>query len=77
MTESEALDHSPMKRGKYSALRGNPKTPNQVAEIDPAYIVWAFDAWDSRPCSHLLYRECVKDIADNKQSLRVARDQDE
>lgn len=74
---AEALDHSPMKKGKYGPQRGNQLTPNQVAEIDPAYLVWAYEAWDPKPCSHLLYRECVKDVADNKQSVRVARDQED
>lgn len=77
MTAAEALDHSPMRKGKYGPDRGNSKTPNQVAEIDPSYLVYAYDTWTDKPCSNLLYRECVKDVADNKQQMRVARDQDE
>ena len=73
---ADDLDHSPMQRGKYGPAKGNPRTPDWVAEHDPGYLVWAYDTWTDRPCSELLYRECVKDVADNRQSLRVALDQD-
>lgn len=72
----DQLDHTPMPRGKYSASRGNPRTPDWVAEHDPGYLVWAWSAWSERPCSDLLYRECKKDVAESKRQERVARDQD-
>lgn len=74
---AEDLDHTVMRRGKYSSAQGNPKTANQVAECDPAYLVWAYQAWADKPCSLLLFKECEREVADNRQSLRVARDQDE
>lgn len=75
--DAENLDHSPMNRGKYGPAKGNPRTPNWVAEHDPSYMVWAFNAWADKPCSPLLYRECVKDADDNRRSVRVAIDQDD
>lgn len=75
---AEELDHSVMRKGKYGPQRGNPKTPNEVADIEPSYLVWAYTAWtDGKPCSHLLYQACRQDMADNQRSERVARDQDE
>lgn len=72
MTAAEALDHTPWTRGKY---RG--KTASEVAEIDPSYLIWAWSAWDEKPCSHLLFKECQRDVEDNRQQMRVAREQDE
>lgn len=72
MTAAEQLDHTAWTRGKY---RG--KTASEVAEIDAAYLVWAYQEWQPRPCSHLLYEDCRRDVARDRQSERVARDQDE
>ena len=75
---AEQLDHTVMPRGKFSHARGNPKTPSQIAEIEPQYLVWAWSAWtDRKPCSHLLLKECERDVADNQRQQRVARDQDD
>lgn len=75
---AEELDHSIMPRGKFSHARGNPKTPSQIAEIEPQYLVWAWSAWtDGKPCSHLLYVACQQDVAENQRSERVARDQED
>ena len=50
----EVLDHTPLKFGKF---RG--KTPEQVAEIDPRYLCWAYETVSNFPtCSDALYREC-------------------
>lgn len=75
MTADEQLDHSVMRQGKYSTARGNPRTANWVAEHDAAYLVWAWESWSPKPCSHLLYRECKREVEDDKQQGRVARDQ--
>lgn len=77
MTAAEALDHSVMARGKYSAARGNPRTANWVSEHDPAYLAWAYENWDPKPCSNLLYRACKAELAESRQQDRVARDQDD
>ena len=63
----DQLDHTVMPRGKYSRAKGNPKTPDEVAQIDPSYLVWAWSAWYGRPCSELLYLECKKAVAKSKK----------
>lgn len=51
------LDHTPLTFGKY---RG--KTPNDVSESDPRYIVWLYETVKDRDtCSQLLYKECKGD----------------
>lgn len=74
MTADEQLDHSVMPRGKYSAKQNNPRTANWVAEHDAAYLVWAYDSWTPKPCSALLYKECKREIEEDKQQ---GRDQSE
>lgn len=76
MTAAEQLDHSIMTRGKYSLGRGNPQTANWVAEHDPGYLVWAYESWTPKPCSDLLYRECKREVEEDRRQSRVARDQD-
>lgn len=50
------LDHTPLTFGKYSG-----KTPNDVASIDPHWLVWAFNNVTNRvTCSRLLANECEK-----------------
>jgi hypothetical protein len=70
-TAAEQLDHTPLHKGKYIG-----KTPSQVAERDPAYLVWAWENWTPKPCSELLFKECRKDAAEETRQRRVARDQD-
>lgn len=71
MTPGEQLDHAVLNRGKYIG-----KTPSEVSERDPAYIVWAYENWVPKPCSELLYKECLNDVRQEAQQRRVARDQD-
>lgn len=53
--DTEAIkDRTALKFGKH---RG--KTPEQVAETDPGYIVWAYETVAQFDvCSAALYREC-------------------
>ena len=71
-TPAEQLDHTPLNRGKYIG-----KTPSDVAERDPAYVAWAYEKWMPKPCSELLYRECLKDLREENRQYRVSRDQEE
>lgn len=71
MTQGEQLDHTPLNKGRYQDL-----TASQVAEKDPAYLVWAYESWTPKPCSDLLYRDCKADVSRDLQHHRVARDQD-
>lgn len=73
----EELDHTPMTKGKYGpARRGKPMSPNDIAEVDPGYLVWAYETWSPKPCSFVLYRECKSEIDAERQHRRVAKDQD-
>ncbi len=58
MTEAELkLDKTPLTFGKY---RG--KTPDEISEIDPSYIVWMCKSIKDRPtCSQFLYECCLYD----------------
>lgn len=53
----EQLDKKPIYFGKHKL-----KTPEQIAEIDPQYVKWAYETvtHNSRLvfCSEALYREC-------------------
>lgn len=71
MTADELLDHTPLRGGKHPG-----KTPSEIADIDPSYLVWAYEGWDRPPCSAMLYKECVKDAAELTRQNRVAKDQD-
>ena len=60
--EASNLDHTPLVFGKY-----NGKTPDQVAKIDPGWLVWAFNNVKNRQtCSQLLANECEKTDAHRK-----------
>jgi len=52
------LDHTPLTFGKYRY-----RTPNQVAEIDPSWIVWAYNnVTNKNVCSKLLANECERTL---------------
>lgn len=70
-TAADLLDHTPLNRGKYIG-----DTPSDIAGLDPDYLAWAYERWTPKPCSELLYRECLKDIAESNRQRRVERDQD-
>lgn len=53
------IDDTPLKFGKYRGY-----TPNEIAEKDPKYIVWAFENLDTKPCSKDLYKCCELDEGD-------------
>lgn len=59
-----ALDRSPLVFGKY-----NGKTPNEVAEIDPSYVVWMYENVSPAPCSTALYEDCRIDVDENDDRL--------
>lgn len=54
--ELSKLDHTPIGFGKYRN-----STPDEIAEADPKYLVWAFENVTNRPVfmSELLYKECL------------------
>jgi len=55
-TRDEELDHTPLDFGKHAG-----KTPSEIAEIDPGYVVWMYHEFDNQPCSKALYKACLED----------------
>jgi uncharacterized protein (DUF3820 family) len=55
--ELSKLDHTPLTFGQYKG-----RTPAQIAEFNPKYLVWLKDTVTNRGelVSDLLYRDCVK-----------------
>lgn len=66
----EDLDHRVMFQGKYGPHQGNPRTVEWVAENDPSYLVWAYEHWDTNPCSKVLYKDCVADLKENPKKYQ-------
>ena len=54
-----SIDDTPLMFGSYKGL-----TPNQVADIDPRYVVWMFRAVKPAPCSKKLAEACQMDEYD-------------
>lgn len=59
-TRDEELDHSPLDFGKYSG-----KTPNEISEIDPKYVIWMYQNFEHPPCSKMLYQACIEGDEDD------------
>lgn len=57
------IDNEPMTFGKY---RG--KTPEEVSEIDGPYLVWAYQARETKPCSEAMYNLCTGIIYHDAES---------
>lgn len=43
----------PLRFGKHKGM-----TPEEVAEIDPGWVVWAYDTCNPKPCSKALAIDC-------------------
>ncbi len=72
------IDHAPMQKGRYSARTLKvPLTPDDVSALDPSYLVWAYETWEPKPCSKLLYDECVAEVAADRNQKRVSDEQDD
>lgn len=62
-TSADKLDHTPLTWGKYKG-----KTPDQIAETDPSYVVWMFDnVVNQNTCSKLLADACRADDMDDEE----------
>lgn len=64
MKKDEALDHKPMEFGKYKG-----RTPSEIADFDPGYIVWLYNSIDPKRCSRLLADACEEDLNDTSSIL--------
>lgn len=47
------IDDKPLRFGKYRGA-----SPNEVADLDPDYLVWAYDVMNPKICSKELSLEC-------------------
>lgn len=62
-THDERLDHTPLTFGKYKG-----KTPSQIADINPSYIVWLWENVEGpKHCSKLLYNDCQIDTEQDNE----------
>lgn len=67
-TRADVLDHTPLKFGKYRN-----KTPDEVSDLDPGYVVWMYDTIDPKVCSKLLADSCREDTeADDEDDSGLA-----
>lgn len=63
-TKDELLDHTPLEFGKYKG-----RTPDQVADIDPSYVVWMWENVVPKRCSRILADACMQDVLENEESF--------
>ena len=64
----DELDHTPL---TFGAHRG--RTPADVAESDPSYILWMYDSIYPHQCSLVLRNDCAKDLGED---IQIASDDD-
>jgi uncharacterized protein (DUF3820 family) len=57
MTPEETLDHTPLCFGKYAG-----KTPDQISEDYPGYIVWLYENCTPVQVSRALYVACRDEV---------------
>lgn len=57
-------DHTPLTFGKYKG-----KTPEEVAEICPSYVVWMYENVKPVPCSKALRDDCKQDTQEDEADL--------
>ncbi len=67
---SDMLDHAQMGFGKYAT-----KTPAEVADLDPAYLVWAYTNVKRPVCSPALYRVALEEAAEKEKSFQQFKKQ--
>lgn len=60
------LDDKPLTFGK---LAGN--TPNQIAEVEPSYIVWLHENLDKKVCTTKLYEKCKNIVEDYEEEKEL------
>ena len=54
------LDDTPLTFGKHQG-----ETPNEIADTDPAYVVWLFDNLDKKVCTKKLRDACEDTSCDS------------
>lgn len=59
--KDQDLDFQKLTFGKYVG-----KTPEQISECAPGYVVWMYENVKPLRCSEVLYRECKSEVQENK-----------
>lgn len=54
------VDNTKLGFGKYQD-----KTPDELSELDPAYMVWIFQELSVKPCTHAMYILCKNADSEN------------
>lgn len=52
------LDDTPLGKGKYAD-----RTPDELSDEDPEYLVYAYETWDIKPCSKAMYNYCKSRVS--------------
>lgn len=56
------LDETPLTFGKYKG-----KTPDEISDLDPSYIVWMYDTIKPHLCSEAMYKYCKRELKEYEQ----------
>lgn len=59
---NEDLDDSPLTFGKYKG-----KTPNEIGDYSPSYIVWMYDNIEQKHCTKDLRDLCEQDVREHEE----------
>lgn len=51
---SQELDDTPITFGKYKG-----KTPDEISDVDPKYIIWLWEDTNLGVCSEAMYDYCL------------------
>jgi uncharacterized protein (DUF3820 family) len=55
------IDQLPLTFGKYKG-----KTPDEVGDIDPSYVVWMYENVKPTPCTKELAESCEWDVREQQ-----------
>lgn len=58
------IDLVPLSFGKYKGM-----TPEQIADRDPAYIVWLYEHHQPRVCTKSLMLACADEMDEQEEDL--------
>lgn len=61
------LDTTPLTFGRYKG-----KTPEQIADLDPSYIVWMYENVKPKACSRSLWVACTDAMDEAEDILNEA-----
>lgn len=67
--EPVSLDETPLPFGKWKG-----RTPEQVADVDPGYIMWLYENVQPKRCSRGLYLACEMDVREAEADMQFEYD---